>query len=275
MILTNATDRPVFAVEALEFLQHEDPIARLPHIPASRMFLVKRSLDVFTARQPDRPVYDASQGDGGASLPGVPEELLMQAAEIQVKHGTAYDQPTGAPEFRKAIVEKYWSLEPRLGYGPENVAAVVGGRDGLTKSFQAILALGYGRSGDAIIVSRVPWISYTWGIFGLGANALLAPGDESRAWTITHEAVAESVEFARASGRNVAGVVITSPDNPTGRWMDPLEQVRLAKAALEAGVAYVLFDWIYHYVTDRGPIDLNAFLAHFDPSERERLIFLD
>jgi aspartate aminotransferase len=239
------------------------------------MFLVKRSLDSFIASHPDRPVYDASQGDGGASLPGVPHELLLRAAEIQVKHGTAYDQPTGSPIFRNAIIEEYWKLDPGLGYGPENIAAVVGGRDGMTKAFQAILALGFGRSGDAVLVSRVPWVSYTWGIFGIGGNALLAPGDETDGWTITPEAVEESVQFAQRSGREVAGLVITSPDNPTGRWLDPLAQVRLAKAALRAGVAYVLFDWIYHYITDHGPIDLNVFLGHFDPSERARLIVLD
>ncbi len=48
-----------------------------------------------------------------------------------------------------------------------------------------------------------------------------------------------------------------------------------AKAALEAGVAFVLFDWMYHYVTDESPMDLNSFLKFFTPEERKRLMFLD
>jgi aspartate/methionine/tyrosine aminotransferase len=37
----------------------------------------------------------------------------------------------------------------------------------------------------------------------------------------------------------------------------------------------VQFDWMYHYVTDARPMDLNAFLKLFSPAERQRLIFLD
>jgi aminotransferase len=51
--------------------------------------------------------------------------------------------------------------------------------------------------------------------------------------------------------------------------------VALAKSALESGIAYVLFDWMYHYVTDQQPNDLNTFLTYFTPAERARLMFLD
>jgi len=40
-------------------------------------------------------------------------------------------------------------------------------------------------------------------------------------------------------------------------------------------VAFVLFDWMYHYVTDEQPMDLNSFLQYFDAEERQRLMFLD
>jgi aspartate aminotransferase len=83
------------------------------------------------------------------------------------------------------------------------------------------------------------------------------------------------VEYARREGRNVAGLVITSPDNPTGRTIPLEEQIMLAKTALDAGFPFVLFDWIYHWVTDEGHSDINAVLNAFTPEERERLIFLD
>src|SRR5690606_37576122 len=66
-----------------------------------------------------------------------------------------------------------------------------------------------------------------------------------------------------------------SPDNPTGRTIPVDEQVELAKAALEAGFPFVLFDWIYHWVTDNGPSDINRLLQSFSAEERERLIVLD
>ncbi|RMF45600.1 MAG: aminotransferase class I/II-fold pyridoxal phosphate-dependent enzyme, partial [Anaerolineae bacterium] len=52
-------------------------------------------------------------------------------------------------------------------------------------------------------------------------------------------------------------------------------QAALGQAALRAGIPFVLYDWIYHHVTDEEPFDLNAFLRLFEPAQRERLMFLD
>jgi aspartate/methionine/tyrosine aminotransferase len=239
------------------------------------MFLINKSLRVFQERQPGRPVFDASQGDGGASLPGVPREILEKAAELQIEHGTAYDMPYGTDVYRRCVVEQYWQLDPALGIGPGNVLGTAGGRDALVKAYQAMLSLGHGRQGDVLIVSRVPWISYNWGPYGIGANVLWAPGQEEEGWAYHEDSLKACVEFAARSGRKVAGLVITNPDNPTGLTLPPRRLAELARAALEAGVAFVLFDWMYHYVTDEQPMDLNNFLRLFDPVDRPRLMFLD
>ena len=84
-----------------------------------------------------------------------------------------------------------------------------------------------------------------------------------------------SVDFASRYGRKIAGLVITCPDNPTGLTISAEQQAFLARVALQAGVSFVLFDWMYHYVTDESPMDLNTFLKLFDPDERRRLLFLD
>jgi aspartate/methionine/tyrosine aminotransferase len=126
-----------------------------------------------------------------------------------------------------------------------------------------------------LIVSRVPWISYNWGPYGVGANVLWAPGNPENGWAYVEESIQTCIEFAARSGRKIAGLVITCPDNPTGLTISPERQVALARHALAKGVAYVLFDWMYHYVTDESPMDLNRFIQNFDPSERSRLMFLD
>jgi aspartate aminotransferase len=183
--------------------------------------------------------------------------------------------PFGTNDYRQSVVEKYWGLDSSLGWGPANVLGTCGGRDALVKAYQAMLALGHGRQGDLIAVSRVPWISYNWGPYGIGANVLWSPGDPAQGWAYTEDGIRESVKFAAASGRKIAGLLITNPDNPTGLTTSAARQVSLAKAALEAGVAFVLFDWMYHYVTDEQPMDLNTFLGNFSPEERKRLMFLD
>jgi aspartate aminotransferase len=273
MNISNTT--PVYAVPEANLVPVSNHLGGLLDIPPSRMFLINKSLKVYLEHNPGGAIFDASQGDGGASLPGVPKMLLERAAELQVRHGTAYDMPFGTNDYRLAVVEKYWKLDPSSGWGPANVLGTCGGRDALVKAYQAMLALGHGRQGDIIAVSRVPWISYNWGPYGIGANVLWSPGDPAEGWAYSEDGIRESVRFAASSGRKIAGLLITNPDNPTGLTTSVERQVALAKAALEAGVAFVLFDWMYHYVTDEQPMDLNAFLKNFNPEERKRLMFLD
>lgn len=269
------SDYPMFVHPASNLVPVSDHLRQMMEIPPSRMFLIKKSLATYREKFPGRETYDASQGDGGASLPGVLPEILEQAARLQMDHGTAYDMPFGTDRFRRTVIEDYWQLDADSGITPQNVLATAGGRDALVKAYAAMLALGHGRQGDALLVSRVPWISYNWGPYGIGANVLLAPGTPEDGWAYSPDTIKESSAYAARSGRKIAGVVITNPDNPTGRTISADEQAALARAALEAGAAFVLFDWIYHYVTDEAPMNLNAMLRLFTPDERERIIFLD
>ena len=273
MSISNTT--PVFAVDEKNLVPVSEHLKQMADIPPSRMFLINKSLKVYVEKNPGAKTFDASQGDGGASLPGTPRAILERAAQLQIEHGTAYDMPFGTDAYRKAVVEQYWKLDSSSGWGPANVMGTTGGRDALIKAYQAMMALGHGRQGDIIMVSRVPWISYNWGPYGVGANVLWTPGDPAQGWAYSEDAIRESVKFAESKGRKIAGIVITNPDNPTGLTIAIEKQVSLAKAALEAGVAFVLFDWMYHYVTDESPMDLNSFLKFFTPEERKRLMFLD
>jgi aspartate/methionine/tyrosine aminotransferase len=194
---------------------------------------------------------------------------------LQVEQGTAYNQPWGTPRFRKAAADNYWKLDVAAGWGQENIAFVQGGRDGLQKAYGAMISLGNQEIGDALVVSRVPWISYNWGPYSLGLNVLLAPGKPEESWRYTPDSIRACANYAAGEGRKVAGIVITSPDNPTGRTMPLEEQIELAHTALACGYPYVLFDWMYHWVTDNGPSDINVVLQAFAPAERDRLIFLD
>lgn len=269
-------DTPEFVVPPATRVPVYGYLADMMPIPPSRMFLIRDALKKYqeTAGR-DAPTYDASQGDGGASLPGVPAEILNRANELQIKQGTAYNQPWGTVQFRKAAAELYWQLDPATGWGQENIVFVQGGRDGLQKAYGAMAALGYGRVGDAMVVSRVPWVSYNWGPYAVGLNVLLAPGRPEEGWRFTPESIKATAEFAEREGRKIAGLVITSPDNPTGRTIPVEEQILLARTALENGYPFVLFDWIYHWVTDSGHSDINEVLKAFPPEQRDRLIFLD
>jgi aspartate aminotransferase len=263
-------------VDPAQLVEMDTSPARMLAIPGSRMFEINEALKVYLDREPGGTVFDASQGDGGASLPGVSKELLDAAHRLQLEHGTGYDKPFGTPAYRRSVVEDYWGLDAATGWGPLNVIACQGGRDALVKAYDAVQFLGHRRRGDFVVVSRVPWISYNWGPYSVGANVMLAPGREDEAWALTPEAIAACQEAAAGfDGRRIAMLVVTSPDNPTGRSMKPERQIEIARAAFANGIPYVLFDWIYHRVTDGEPADLNAFLNALEPDERDRCIFLD
>lgn len=269
-------DLPTLVVKEAELSALDHSPHTMAGIPGSRMFEIRDALAAYHRDFPGGEEFDASQGDGGASLPGVSEELLERAFALQRERGTAYDQPFGTAAYRRSVAERYWGLDASTGWGPENVLGCQGGRDALLKAYDAMQFLGHGRRGDFVLVSRVPWISYNWGPYAIGANVLLAPGREEEAWALTPEGIAESVRFAQTlGGRKVAGLVVTSPDNPTGRTLPLKEQIDLARAAFACGIPFVLFDWIYHRVTDGDPHDVNAFLRAFSPEERDRLLILD
>lgn len=269
-------DGPVLVVQPEELARLDDSPRWMTAIPPSRMFEIKKGLNEFTADHPGERLFDASQGDGGASLPGVPEEVLDEAHRLQLEHGTGYDQPFGTPLFRRVVVEDYWRLDAATGWGPANVIACQGGRDALLKAYDAVQFLAARRRGDLVLVSRVPWISYNWGPYSVGANVMLAPGDEADAWRLTAQGIRDAVAAAaKLDGRRIALLVITSPDNPTGRSLGLEEQVELVRAAFAADVPYVLLDWIYHRVTAGEPYDLNRFLLALEPAERDRCIILD
>ena len=274
--MSTGSGAPALVVDSTELAHLDEEPSKMCAIPGSRMFEISVALKDFRQHDPDSAVFGASHGDGGASLPGVPPEILDTAHRLQIEHGTGYDKPFGTVDFRRAVVEEYWGLDASTGWGPTNVIACQGGRDALVKAYDAVQFLGHGRHGDFVVTSRVPWISYNWGPYAMGANVMLAPGHEDEAWTLTPGAIKACGETAAAlDGRRIALLVITSPDNPTGRSMSPERQIDLARAAFAAGVPFVLFDWIYHRVTDEAPHDLNAFLGALEPDERDRCIFLD
>ncbi|MGJ3238454.1 MAG: pyridoxal phosphate-dependent aminotransferase [Anaerolineae bacterium] len=269
-------DSPEYAVPNPNLIPTVDYPSQMMSIPPSRMFTIKTALSVYKQKAgADAPTYDASQGDGGASLPGVSHHYLERALELQLEHGTGYDKPFGTELFRQATAEQYWKFSAESGFGPENIIFTQGGRDALNKAYDAMITLGHGRKGDLLVVSRVPWISYNWGPYSVGLNVLRAPGQPAEGWKYTPEGIRTCVEFAERENRKIAGIVITSPDNPTGRTIPVAEQVELARTALDAGIPFVLFDWIYHWVTEGSPNDINEVLEAFSPEDRERLMFLD
>ncbi|MBT7600198.1 MAG: hypothetical protein HN560_03900, partial [Anaerolineae bacterium] len=70
-----SSDQPVYVLPEEKLIPPSDHLSKMAEIPASRMFIIKKSLKTYQENFPGKPFYDASQGDGGASLPGTPPEI--------------------------------------------------------------------------------------------------------------------------------------------------------------------------------------------------------
>lgn len=242
-------------------------------VQASNMFTIKLELAGYRERHPTSAAFDMSQGDGGLSLGGIPRAELARALErfLPERNATCYGDPTGREDVRAAVAG-YHGLDCT----PDCIFTGDGGRDVLQKWYQAI-QLDASCVGPAIIGSAAPWGSYIHGAYLNHALLLRAPGEPDQGFRITAAGIDEAVAHCRRLGRPPLALILTSPDNPTGRYQSAAELVMLTEHAVAAGVQYVLLDLIYQLVVDDdiGRYDIPALLSALSPATRERVCILD
>lgn len=237
---------------------HQVPRASwLPReLPASRMFAIKKGLQQFAESNPDTAVYDASQGDGGQSLLGLTREELAEALVryLPSSHATKYGTPDGDVRLREAIFSRYYRVRSNVGLSPNNVIVTDGGRDALQKWYQ-VVSMMTGAIGGYVITSAAPWVSYLHGPYINGTNVISAPGDPKRGFRITEEGIDACLRRASRESRRVVGLILTSPDNPTGTYYEESELCALIQHANRNGIRHIFLDLIYQMVIDSDWMD--------------------
>jgi aspartate aminotransferase len=126
----------------------------------------------------------------------------------------------------------YWA---RRGL-PTDAEAVICGPGSKALLFGLMAAIG----GD-VAVTRPSWVSYAAQASLAGRVAHFVPGS---AGVPDAERLARTVSAARAVGRQIRSVVVTLPDNPTGRLAPPAA-VRALCSVAEAHALIVISDEIY------------------------------
>jgi len=268
------------APQYLDNAEHRVPLLRFNkrEVWPSKMFTIKLELDEFTRDNPDMPVYDASQGDGGMSLGGIPKQEIARALleYLPEERTTKYGDPVGSLILRKAIFENYYKFDSETGLSPDNIVIGDGGRDLLQKWYQAIVQ-STGGNGDFIIVSAAPWGSYPEGSYINGLNMVCAPGKPDDGFQITPEGIDQCIDLVQKNGNKVIGIIITSPDNPTGNYLETEEIINLIEYAVAKKIEFIFVDLIYQAVTDLniGCYDVNRIYKRLTPEARERVCFMD
>jgi aspartate aminotransferase len=180
-------------------------------------------------RRAGQPVLPLAFGESGLCVHPRLRAELAGAAGLG-----AYGPVAGLPALREAAAG-YWT---RRG-APTDPAQVLAGPGSKALLFGLLLALG-----TDVAMPRPSWVSYAAQARLAGLAAQFVPAAPGEGGICDAAALEESVRAARAAGRRIGAVLMTSPDNPTGRVASPAA-VRELCAVAERHDLIIISDEIY------------------------------
>jgi aspartate aminotransferase len=189
-------------------------------------------------RQAGEPVLPLSFGESG-----LPVHPLLAAALAGAADRNSYGPVAGLPGLREAAAG-YWN---RRGL-PTGQESVITGPGSKSLLFGLLLAIG-----ADVAVPQPSWVSYAAQAALAGARPHFVPTPPGEGGICDPAALVRAVEAARAAGRRIGAVLVTVPDNPTGRFGDPATVQDLAEVATRYDLV-VISDEIYRdLVFDSAP----------------------
>ncbi len=142
---------------------------------------------------------------------GLPAHPMLCAALAAASDSNAYGPVAGLDSLRQAAAG-YWA---RRGL-PTSATSVVCGPGSKPLLFGLQLAIG-----ADVAVPKPSWVSYAAQASMLGARTHFVPVPPGQGGICDPAGLARAVEAARENGRRIGSVVVTLPDNPTGRLARP------------------------------------------------------
>ena len=148
-------------------------------------------------------------------------ENIIDAAKIAMDDGyTKYTAGSGMIELRNAVCEKV-KRENNINISPEEVLVSNGEKQSLYLACQALF-----QTGDEVIIFKPYWVSFPEFVTLSDATPILIDTDPSNNFE------PDISDIIAAENKNVKGIIINSPSNPTGSvWSKKiiLEILKLAK----------------------------------------------
>ena len=148
-------------------------------------------------------------------------ENIIDAAKIAMDDGyTKYTAGSGMIELRNAVCEKV-KRENNINISPEEVLVSNGEKQSLYLACQALF-----QTGDEVIIFKPYWVSFPEFVTLSDATPILIDTDPSNNFE------PDISDIIAAENKNVKGIIINSPSNPTGSvWSKKiiLDILKLAK----------------------------------------------
>jgi aspartate aminotransferase len=198
-----------------------------PQRPVSATLAANEAL--AARRREGQPVLPLAFGEAG--LPAHPA-LCDALAAATASNG--YGPVAGVAALRSAAAG-YWQRRG-LPTSPDSVVCGPGSKPLL---FGLMLA-----TGADVAVPRPSWVSYAAQASLIGARPYFVPAAPGEGGICDPDALGSAVTAARAAGRRIRSVVVTLPDNPTGRLPRPATVRALCDVAAEHDLI-IISDEIY------------------------------
>jgi aspartate aminotransferase len=208
----------------------------MPPVPVSATLAANEIL--IRRREAGEPVLPLPFGEAG-----LPVHPLLRGALTHAAGRNSYGPVAGLPELREAAAG-YWNRRG-LPTGPESVISGPGSKPLL---FGLLLAIG-----ADVAVPQPSWVSYAAQATLAGTRPHFVPTPPGEGGICDPPSLVRALEGARAAGRRIGAVLVTVPDNPTGRFGDPATVEDLAEVATRYDLI-VISDEIYRdLVFDSAP----------------------
>jgi aspartate aminotransferase len=174
-------------------------------------------------------VVDLSIGEPDFPTPG----FVGRAGARAIEAGkTKYTDVAGEPALREAIARKY-VREQGAEASRENVIVTAGAKQAVFNVCQALFD-----EGDAVAMFSPYWVSFPEMVRLTGARPVFVPTSLQRGWPPTAEAL------ERSAPRETRGVILNSPNNPTGACVAADELARIVDWCATRG-AWLVYDETY------------------------------
>jgi aspartate aminotransferase len=196
-------------------------------LPVSATLAANEALAAMRSR--GQPVLPLAFGEAG-----LPAHPALREALAAATASNGYGPVAGLAALRSAAAG-YWQ---RRGL-PTSPGSVVCGPGSKPLLFGLLMA-----AGADVAVPRPSWVSYAAQASLIGVRPHFVPTAPGEGGICDPAALGSAVAAARAAGRDIRSVVVTLPDNPTGRLARPATVQAFCEVAAEHDLI-IISDEIY------------------------------
>ena len=222
--------------------------ARVAGLAPSSTTVVARAARALAASGVD--VVDFGLGEPDFDTP----DFVGRAGIAAIEAGqTKYTDVAGDSKLRAAIAAKY-RRDYGVSYTIENVIVTAGAKQAVFNACQALF-----EDGDEVAIFSPHWVSFPDMVRLAGATPLFVQTDLSSGWKPS------AGQLEERSTHRERGVILNSPNNPTGATAEGEEIARILDWC-RARDAYLIFDETYDRFVygDRPHVSAAAFSEHGD-----------